>query len=294
MFGTARRSRPQGHARTRLLQSRNINSYERNYADAGTQTMPSPKTVIAASKYNPDFDAQFNINFNLLYFTVAAGVYTSKTAAQILAAQAQLATKLPFFLFGQSDFLAGFAKAQGQFPLQGGWTYEAPFIFGTNGYNGSSTSAGVLDATARAALLPGDLVQPFSAVLGGVTYVAFAQISCTDVGYGTLLAATSSDRFLINLVRITQNDTSTTGLNQFAQKISWFKQSLFGAFASDTAGPNAFKMPENLQSGIIDVPLVKAINKESLMGTYLLYTTTQLSWAIFVKTIKKAGDPGAV
>jgi len=94
---------------------------------------------------------------------------------------------------------------------------------------------------------------------------------------------------LMNLIRYTQNDTSQVGLNQYSQKIGWYKQSLFGKFDSDTASPNSFKMPENLQSGIIDIPLVKPITKEALVATYLLYTSVSIQWSIFVQTVKKAG-----
>lgn len=289
MFGhRVRRSNPSQLAHQRLIDQ--VENYERNNADPVYQ---QPATRIAGSKYNPEFDAQFNINLSLFYFTVAANVYTQITAAALLAAQPTLATKLPIFFLGQADYQAGFLKAQSQFPLAV-WAYDPPFIYGNNGYNSASTRLGAIDATARALLNFGDLVQPFFANLAAVNYIAFSVVSCTDVGYGTLLAATNSDRFMINMLRYIQNDTSVTGLNQFAQKVIWFRQSLFGQFNSDSGGPNAFKMPENLQTGIIDIPIIKPVTKESMIATYLLYTSTALQWSLFVQTVKKAGDPGAV
>ena len=173
------------------------------------------------------------------------------------------------------------------------WAYGAPFIY--KGPNpDAATLFSQLDATARGVLNVGDLVVPFTAVLGGVNYVALSTVNCSNVAYGTLLQSTQSDRFLMNLIRYTQNDVTATGLAQFNQKVGWYKQSLFGKFDSDTASPNSFKMPENLQNGIIDIPLVKAITKEALVGTYLLYTAVTIQWSIFVQTVKKAGDPGAV
>lgn len=293
MFGHRVRSRASMEAHNNLI--RYSDAYERNNADAPVQ---NPPTRLAGAKYNPEFDAQFNINLALYYFTVAtptiaAGVYTEITAAALLAAQPTLATKLPVFFLGQADFQAGFVKAQSQFPLTV-WAYDSPFIFGTGGYAGASSRAGIFDATIRAKLSFGDLVQPFYALLGGVTYVAISVVSCTDVGYGTLLAATNSDRFMINMIRYIQNDTSVAGLNQYSQKLQWFRQSLFGQFNSDSGGPNAFKMPENLQNGIIDIPIVKPVTKEAMIATYMLYTSVSLQWSVYVLTIKKAGDPGTV
>lgn len=265
----------------------NVDAYERSNADVPAAVMNPPATLLK-SRYNPEFDAQIDLVFQLLYFTVNGGAYTQKTAAQILAAQASLATKLPVFAFGQSDFGAGYAKARQQFPVNV-WAYEAPFIYGAS-Y--PYTSGGVLDAGAQALLTQGDFVQPFSATLGGVLYIALSVTSCSNVGYGTLLQSTNSDRFQINLIRFVQTDTTTVGLNQFAQKITWTRQTLFGKYDSDTATPNSYKQPENLQAGIIDIPLVKGITKEAMIGTYLLYTSVNVSWSLFIQTIKKAGDAG--
>jgi hypothetical protein len=288
------RGRTAQEANLHYMLQHNLDNFERSNADAPAASNPAAK--LSGAKYNPPFDAQFDLTLKLLYFTVSGGVFTQLTAAALAAAQGSLATKLPVFIFGQSDFKAGYAKAQGQYPVSV-WAFGVPFIYGKDfavitGQNPFLAPIAI-DTNVASQLSIGDLVQPFYAVLGGVTYVALSVVDCSNVAYGTLLESTSSDRFLMNLIRYTQNDTSNTGLNQYNQKIGWYKQSLFGKFDSDTASPNAFKMPENLQSGIIDIPLVKSITKESFVATYLLYTSVTIQWSIFIQTVKKAGaiDP---
>lgn len=132
---------------------------------------------------NPPFKAQFDVSMIIKYFSVAAGTYTAVTAAALLAAEATLATQVPAFIFGNSDFASGFKKSRGQFPLSG-WTYDTPFIYGRDFPN---TEYGELDATAKAVLQVGDLVQPFYASPGATDYVAFVIVRCQQVGYATLL-----------------------------------------------------------------------------------------------------------
>src|SRR5690348_11205392 len=122
-----------------------VDSFENNADDAPMgQVAANMQTQIAPMKGNPPFDAQFDVQVLIKYFTVSTGTYTLRTAAYVLANAAALATQLAFFVFGITDFNGGFKKLRTQFPLSGGWAYESPFIYG-NGY--PATSLGVLDAT---------------------------------------------------------------------------------------------------------------------------------------------------
>lgn len=258
-----------------------VDSFEANNADDA----PMQATALSAGQDNPPFDAEFDLSILTVYFTVAAGVYTLRTAAYVLANAATLATAaaLSFFIFGQSDFQGGYKKIKSQFPLTT-WTYGNPFVYGNGSY--PATTFGVLDATALAQLQTGDMVLPFTAVSGS-NYVGLVIIRCANVSYGTLLAAISSDQFVINRIRYIQNDTSAAGLTQYANAIYWFKQSLFGKFDQDSITPNSQKPPSQYQAGIIDVGLQKNINKEIAFGSYLNYDAVSLQWSIFVKTVAK-------
>jgi hypothetical protein len=269
----------------RQLQSalyNNVDAFERNNAD----DLPMSQTVLQPGMANPDYDAEFDINIITKYFTVSAGAYTLRTAAYILANAAVLATTaaLAFFLFGQTDFWGGYKKIKSQFALAV-WTYNNPFIYGPGSY--PATAFGVLDATALAQLQLGDIVLPFSSVQGGVNYTAIVILRCTNVAHGTLLAAISSDTFIVNRIRYIQNDTSAAGLSQYGNAIYWFRQSLFGRFDQDSITPNSQKPPYQYQNGIIDVGLTKTITKEIAFGCALNYDAVDLQWSVFVKQVNK-------
>lgn len=266
-----------------------VDAFERNNADDAPMSSIGASAQLQQMKGNPSFDAQFDIQLLTRYFTVAAGAFTLRTAAYVLANAATLATTaaLAFFVFGQSDYQGGFKKVKSQYPLAT-WQYGQPFVYGSGAsvvtVNGVTTQ---LDASALAQLQVGDLVLPYYASVAAVYYVALVIVRCTNVAYGTLLAATNSDSFVLNRIRYIQNDTSNAGLAQFANAIGWYKQSLFGKFDQDSITPNSQKTPEQFQAGIIDLPIVKAITKEIAFASYLNYDATDLQWSIFVKTVNK-------
>lgn len=274
--------------RSILQRQRGVDSFE-NYADAvATVDMPAAvapdKTQLMATQGNPAFTAQFDINLELLYFTENAGVYTLKTPAQILAAQASLATKLPHFVFGNTDYNGGFARLKAAVNINV-WAYDVPFIYGVITQPGCSFS--LFDATVKAQLITGDLILPFTATLGGVNYVALSVVRCTQVAYGTLLQALSSDMFQMNMIRYIISDTTAVGLAQYKNNINIFKQSLFGKFNSDFVSPNSFKLPEQMQDGVIDIPLVKGIDKQIALAVLANYDVPNVQWSLFVAMVNK-------
>lgn len=262
-----------------------VNSYERNNADGPAAVNPAA-TQLAAVAGNPSFAAQFDIKFLLKYFTVvtATGVATVQTPAQVAAADPSLATQLAGFLYGNSDFASGYRKLQQSFPLSGGWIYSNPFIYGKDD---TRVNGITLSATITAQFQKGDLVQPAYFVNGANTIMGFVIVRCTQVGYGTLLDSLNSDRFIMNMVRYIMADTSSIGLAQYNNNIFIMKQSLFGKFDSDFVSPTSFKMPEQFQPGIIDVPIKKGIDKQVALGTYINYDATDVQWSLFVSYLEK-------
>lgn len=266
---------------------RSVNSYEHsfNHADAPL-VQPSqsrPGVRLGAQWGNPSFTAQFDITVLLKYFTVAAGVFTARTAAYVLANAATLATTLPVFLFGHTDYASGFSKLRTVYPLSV-WAYSRPFIYGKD-YAATDTAA--LDANVTALLQVGDLVLPFTATIAGpVTYNAFVIIRCAQVGYGTLLNALSSDKFAMNTLRYVI-DTTTYGTTQYNNSIGVYRQTLFGKFDSDTVSPASFKQPDQQQAGIIDMPIEKGIDKSISLATVCNYDTVQFQWSFFVMSVEK-------
>jgi hypothetical protein len=164
-----------------------------------------------------------------------------------------------------------------------GWTYGDPFVYGKD-YPASYF--GALDATAKADLRSGDLVLTFYKD-STTNYVAFVIIRCTQVAYSTLLDALNSDMFTLNMIRYIMSDTSSVGLAQYNNNVNIMKQSLFGKFDSDFVSPNSFKLPEQQQSGIIDIPLVKGIDKQVALSTFINYDVSTVQWSLFVRSVQK-------
>jgi hypothetical protein len=257
--------------------------FESEHADqpiAPPQVQRTSGPAVSKMKGNPLFSAQFDIHFILKYFTIvtATGVATEVLPA---ALNAGLKTKLPLFLFGNSDFASGFKKLREQFPLSGGWDYATPIIYGKDAIPSN------WDATITNQLLLGDLVIPVTSALpgGGTTTLGLSIVRCNQVAYGTLLDAISSDRFLINMIRYVLDDTTKTA--QFGQNINFCKQSLFGKFNLDYLSPNSYKKPEQYQIGIIDVPAKWGIDKQKALATFVYFDCVGMTWSIFVDMVSK-------
>lgn len=254
--------------------------FENDDADAPViSKRPLPGSArLSNAKGNPAFSAQFDVTILLKYFTFNTGAYTAIGASALNAA---LKNKLPVYIFGQSDFASGFINLRRTFPLTT-WIHGRPFIYGRD-----IPSELTLDATVTGTLQLGDLVIPFTSALpgAGTTTLALAIVRCTQVAYGTLLNALSSDRFVMNMIRYVIPDITT--ITQYSNNIGYFTQSLFGKFHGDYTSPNSFKKPEQQQNGLIDIPLKVGIDKQKALAMYVNYDCVELSWSIFVWTVKK-------
>ena len=251
-------------------------------SDSVTGAMPavdSDQTTFSRSAGNPNFKAQFDLDMALLYFTEAAGVYTSILPA---ALNATLQTRLAAFIFANTDFASGFATLKRNLPLSV-WQYGRPLIVGKDQLVVNGVD---LDATATAGLVDGDLIIPAFATVAATNYVGLVRIRCNQVEYGTLLESIGSDTFRTNMIRYIVDTTLT---KQFANPIEIYTISLFGKFSNDSVNPNSFKLPEQFQNGIIDVPLKKGFTKHQGLGTYIDYDVTAFSWQIFVPVFNRLG-----
>lgn len=266
-------------------EQRMLNKVYANVDHADAPIVNPIATSLAPQVGNPGFVAQFDLKVTPKFYTVSGGgVYTSITAAQLLAAQPTLATQFPAFIFGNMDKAGGFALLRQQFPVQV-WAYGTPFIYGAD--SGAGTSFGVLDAVAIAGLNIGDLVIPFTSVLGGVNYAAFVVVNCVQSAYGSMVDALSSDLFRMNMIRYNVPSAAATDLAQYVQNIIILKQSIFGKFDQDKISPNSFKVPEQQQDNIIDVPIKQDFNKQVALATYINYNVSYVTWNVFVSSVNR-------
>jgi len=264
-----------------LSRSQNFESAVQN-ADA-PPLRNSRTGKLVPQKGNPSFTAQFTLSFLLLFFSVNAGAYTNRSAAYMLANAPTLANNtIPAFIFGNSDFSSGFTKMQALYPLTL-WTYGAPLTIGKDYLQVNDVA---LDATAKSYLQNGDIVTPVYATSGGVNYVALSVTRCVEVAYSTFLGSISSDMFSLNGIRYNISDDNL--INQYKNAIGIYRQSLFGKLESDSLNPNTYKMPENYQKGVIDIPLQEKIDKNSFLAFRMNYTAAEtLSWNIFVRSLER-------
>ena len=264
--------------------SQNFDNFESYFEHADAPIVASvsgdqkSQTSVMESKGNPSFTAQFDTQIFLKYYTLTGGAYTPILPAALNAA---LKNKLPVFLFGHADFSAGFAKMKLQYPIVN-WTYGIPGIVGKDYF-----SPYAFDINVEADLQLGDMVMPFTSALpgAGTTTLALVIVRCTQVAYGALLQSISSDRFVMNMIRYVLPDL--TQLGQYSQQLGVYYQSLFGKFDSDTLSPNSYKKPEQLQNGIIDIPLKRGIAKQDCLASYIIYTNVETDLSFFVYSVDK-------
>lgn len=258
----------------------NANSYE-SYERANSADAPILKPNAIPTKGNPRFDAQFNLNVSLRFFSEAAGVYTPVAFG---ALPATLQTQLFAFIFANADFSSGYAKMQSQFPLSGDWVYDVPFVFGTTQ---PESVFSAWSATVKAQYRFGDLIIPYSAVVGGTNYIGIVSIRSGQVPFGTLLDSTNSDTFDITMIRYVVPTNGATDLAQYTNEISLSTLTLFGKYNSDTVDPNSYKTPEQMQDNIIDIAVEFPINKMQGLAVPINFNVSGFQWNIFVVNIKK-------
>ena len=199
---------------------------------------------------------------------------------------AGLKSDLPFFMFGNNDYASGYKKLKGEFSINSNWSYGIPFVFGRDADEGGLA----LDATVRGALQTGDLVIPFTSTLPGTgtTTLALNLVRCPEIGYGSLLEMLSSDRFLIVGVRYQIPDL--TKLSQYARQIQFNNLSIFGKFDNDKLTPNDYKVPEQFQDGIVDIPIAGkwgGIDKHKSWAFSNQFDNVEQSWTVFCRQVDK-------
>lgn len=255
--------------------------FEADYADAPLVS-PTSKGVgaqLANLRGNPRFAAQFDLSVKITYIDVTGAANIAYSALP-----AGLQTSLRFPVFGNSDFAGGFKLFKERFSIgpetAGTWAFVQDGIAGRD--NVPAPGAGTVTYAV------GDLFIKFTATVAANAYEAWVVLNCRQVAYGTLLSAISSDRFVINNIRYLIADS--TKVNQYDNQIGILRQTLFGKVSNDWVSPASFKKPEQFQTNVVDVPLRKGVDKETLLGSHINYDCVDLTWSVFVMTVNKVQE----
>lgn len=131
--------------------------------------------------------------------------------------------------------------------------------------------------------------------LYGVTDFIFTQGANTDIvrvtsgaaaSYPALLAATASDVFVLNNIRVSLSDA--TLVSQYNTSLAAVKKTIFGRTVENDLSQATFKKPEQFQSGIIDIPVKIGIDKESaLRGAIIATAGFQVTYSIAVERFER-------
>lgn len=96
------------------------------------------------------------------------------------------------------------------------------------------------------------------------------EITCQNNPYPVLLESTKTDLLLMNGVRL--SISNTTLVSQFDEQIQIVKNAIAGNTKRDNLTPVSYKNPEQFQSGIVDVPEMISIDKETSLQFNIIPT----------------------
>jgi hypothetical protein len=80
-------------------------------------------------------------------------------------------------------------------------------------------------------------------------------ITSDVIDYPVLMKALITDMFQVTRIRVQATDTTANGLLSLTEKLKIVTKSIFGKRDEDVISMSAFKMPEQQQAGIIDIPV---------------------------------------
>lgn len=279
------------------------------YSPGALQKTSGVGAAVAPSRFNPEFVAQFDINIVLRFFRHTYTIvgpdvsYGTNNPVDPADLPQQFKTDLAFFLFGESDGNAKYENANKLTPVAS-YDYVENFVINTisDNYtlyveeiegipvNPSFLTIPILSPRYGAAQR-GDVIQLYSSPIATYppgslsSFAAEVIINCKQVGYGTLLSSSSSDRFQINNLRYKIPSADHT--EQFEKQLRLVRQSLFGKLSTDEISPAAYLHPDQFQPTIVDIPLIKGVDKETSICSYIKYDVEEILISVFVDVKKK-------
>lgn len=251
------------------------------FDNADAELMPNANDPISAMNAK----ANFSVQFLKLYFTqvVATGVYT-KIADSAL--DADLQSSLPLYLFGATDYAAGYAALNGRFPNGNeNWTLKEVGVWGKDVFYYFDPS----DTAVTALLQKGDLIQVFRSALPGAGTETMALLiqRGKNQKMPSILSSISSGDFVINNIRLNQVDDTLIYSPQNQEDLQFFDLSIFGKSASDSLSTDSMISGFQYKQNIIDFTINRKITKEQAFAFNMVFESAQFSMAFSVSSIRK-------
>ena len=261
-----------------LLNSlRNASSFEAAFeGDSHLNQQGAPAASVSRASGQPVYDAQFDLEVKT-YFINTAGAGTIVTPANLPAA---LQVSQPVYLFGHIDYAGGYAVSQSKVPRNAAWIFNLQYRYLVDDPAGLPAITPAL-VNAKS----GDMITLWLQTSGGVNYAMVQILTSPNVAYSSLLEAISSDRFVINKLRL--NVQSDNFVSQFKNGFTVIKQTLFGKSSDDQYSANSFINPFNNLKYICDVPLTMPVDKNKTLAFLMNYDCQDETISVFVKTVNK-------
>ncbi len=185
------------------------------------------------------------------------------------------AEKFPILMFGNIDSAADYTVSMRSFPLlDPNYVYQGIYSVPDAGLNGLIGSPIGIPGVAN-----GDVAFLWLNPVNGDWIASI--VHCNQLPYASLLAASSSDRFVINKVRY--GVASPAVLTQYNEQMLWARQGLFGKKTDDSINPNSFKSPMQQQVNLIDMDVRLPIDKYAVVGSYILQNEIA-TWSLFIES----------
>ena len=201
--------------------------------------------------------------------------------------------------------------------ISGTPSFSAQFDIKIEAWTGTSTAAGTVNQFVlfgAAQLITGYYEQfttrPTSVAWGGngnydnanrvvITHagnLGVVNIYCDTVNYPAFVQSLMVDRIVISRIRASVSDTTAYGVQTLQQSLYIKDRSLFGKEVSNMISISAYRVPEQFQTGIVDIPLNVDISKTTYIQGNIVQTaaynaapklTQTLTLSMFVDVYSK-------
>lgn len=254
-----------------------------NIDNVPLQNVKNAMGSIGFVKGNPLTKTDINISVNIYYVDIAIGNLLPAAALPAVLQQGVF----PIYIFGLMDYLGGYRRAEQTIThnpsLWGGYTTVATPGFGIFNNEVFWSNVTSVAAVFGNLVVGGDFVSFYTAVVGGVRYVAMIVIHCNNVSYGTFLNSFVSDLITVNTLRYI---LPIANINQFDNTLLFIYQTLFGKSVSDQIDPRMYITSKDFQQQICDIPVNLPIDKALIMAFYLNATCQQVNFILFVEKVE--------